>query len=567
MMTAAILLKAGAKTSAPNVASTAHDASDNISFAESFNKSAVHTTSSQREIFLDGKSARLHDSKSTEPMNRSDEVTKVRVPVGEKGATGYRGLEPAGLKSPSAEATAVSRPMTMVTRSQETGDSMADGVEALDQEDPGGRLVTGRDNQQPADTYELNDREAVPLTATGMEESPGIPSGGSSAAVTRGKRTYLPEKDNDVASGKKVAVSPESSATLQIAPKSVGLVESGSASQPKVDLANPPGGDVSSAGPSVAALAAPQDEIGSTTKDISISSSVAVPPTPLAFTVAAGSARSEDAHSAKAGITELGVTGTPDTATASEKSGMNAETTASSLPAGDSSDGKIQSTSGPVQGLAHVTMGGVETSSGSVAVAALHGSAQGEIIVAKAQAGDPISSPSGSHNGVREQEGPLGLGTSMGETPRMLLSTPTSLEIGVPNGMHGWLKIRAEMTEGGMVNASVSTASSTGQEMLHRELPSLTAYLAEEKVAVNALVVNPSHAAGADARNSSGMDGAGGQASQRSDGGDRDESLEKAALNDPGEATTYQSSQGSDEDVALAVAGFGIGGGWLSVRA
>ena len=48
MMTAAILLKAGAGTSALNVASTAHGAPDNISFAESFNESAVDTTSSQR---------------------------------------------------------------------------------------------------------------------------------------------------------------------------------------------------------------------------------------------------------------------------------------------------------------------------------------------------------------------------------------------------------------------------------------------------------------------------------------------------------------------------------------
>ena len=52
------------------------------------------------------------------------------------------------------------------------------------------------------------------------------------------------------------------------------------------------------------------------------------------------------------------------------------------------------------------------------------------------------------------------------------------------NGTQGWLKIRAEMTDGGVVNASVSATTSAGQEMLHRELPSLTAYLQQEQIGV-----------------------------------------------------------------------------------
>jgi len=52
------------------------------------------------------------------------------------------------------------------------------------------------------------------------------------------------------------------------------------------------------------------------------------------------------------------------------------------------------------------------------------------------------------------------------------------------------------MTDGGVVNASVSAVSSAGQEMLHRELPALTAYLQEEKVAVNAVAVHGPSAAG-----------------------------------------------------------------------
>ena len=75
------------------------------------------------------------------------------------------------------------------------------------------------------------------------------------------------------------------------------------------------------------------------------------------------------------------------------------------------------------------------------------------------------------------------------------------------------------MTDGGVVNASVSTTSPAGQEMLHRELPALNAYLQEEKVAVNAVIIhNPP--VGMDARSSSGMGGGGGQTPQRSDEGE-----------------------------------------------
>ena len=130
--------------------------------------------------------------------------------------------------------------------------------------------------------------------------------------------------------------------------------------------------------------------------------------------------------------------------------------------------------------------------------------------------------------GSREQYG-VGVATqSVDGTPRMLASTPTSLEVGIQNGTHGWLKVRAEMTDGGVVNASVSAAASAGQEMLHRELPALNTYLQEEKIAVNAVVVHaaPSAAAGFDARSSSDPDGAGGQTAQRgNEGNEREQNL------------------------------------------
>ena len=65
-----------------------------------------------------------------------------------------------------------------------------------------------------------------------------------------------------------------------------------------------------------------------------------------------------------------------------------------------------------------------------------------------------------------------------------LNASPTVLEVGIPGGSHGWLKIRAEMGEGGNVQASLFAATRAGHETLHRELPELTAFLASEHLTV-----------------------------------------------------------------------------------
>jgi hypothetical protein len=123
------------------------------------------------------------------------------------------------------------------------------------------------------------------------------------------------------------------------------------------------------------------------------------------------------------------------------------------------------------------------------------------------------------------------------------------------------------MTDGGDVNASVSTTSPAGQEMLHRELPALNAYLQEEKVAVNAVIIHAPSAAGADARSSSGTDGAGGQTPQRSNEGEQQhQSLRKSTLNGSEETMTYRSLNGVEGE-SLPTATYANGGSWLSVRA
>jgi hypothetical protein len=150
---------------------------------------------------------------------------------------------------------------------------------------------------------------------------------------------------------------------------------------------------------------------------------------------------------------------------------------------------------------------------------------------------------------------------------KTLMVTPTSLEVGVSNGTHGWLKIRAEMADGGAVNTSLSTSSSSGQEMLHRELPSLTAYLQGEHVAVNAIVVQPAIVGGTDLRNSFGGAGGGehGQA-QQSDGQGRERQQDATNIA-PAPAGTGALYRGTGRDEALSSASYAGGGNWLSVRA
>jgi hypothetical protein len=155
-------------------------------------------------------------------------------------------------------------------------------------------------------------------------------------------------------------------------------------------------------------------------------------------------------------------------------------------------------------------------------------------------------------------------------TYRTLMATPTALEVGVANGTHGWLKIRAEMTENGAVNASLSTTSSSGQELLHRELPSLTAYLHSERVVVNTVVVQQAPATGSDFRGlAGGMNGDGrGQAQQSgSQGGENRQNTAGSVMKPTERDVPYNGLSGTDGGEPLPRASYAGGGSWLSVRA
>lgn len=167
----------------------------------------------------------------------------------------------------------------------------------------------------------------------------------------------------------------------------------------------------------------------------------------------------------------------------------------------------------------------------------------------------------------REQDGRGAATMSLEDAPRMLTATPTTLEVGIQNGTHGWLKVRAEISDGGGINASVVAPSFSAKEILNRELPSLSTYLEQEKIAVNSVVVHSpiTTTVESSASNPSFENGAGGQTSQR--GGQEGQQLET-----PGNVRADRAGDEIDrsevsEDGLLLTAMYAGGGSWLSVRA
>jgi hypothetical protein len=184
--------------------------------------------------------------------------------------------------------------------------------------------------------------------------------------------------------------------------------------------------------------------------------------------------------------------------------------------------------------------------------------------------GESGAQTAGLPSGPREQDGSGAVVRSFEPVPRTLSATPTALEVGIPDGTHGWLKVRAEITDGGVVNASVSASSAASQEMLHRELPSLTAYLQSEKVAVNSVVVHPTAGTGTESLGySAGTDsGASGQTPQGShEGGEQRQNSVNAAMEATENVSSYRDLRDVGTDGTLPLTAYEGGGSWLSVRA
>jgi hypothetical protein len=568
MMSAAISMIAGVEQTkvrplSGDLSSGQGDLED-FSFAKSFNERVEVATSSQGKNAADDLAIALPRLKGTTFTKKlegvaerssgvkEESITAQEIPVHSelKGAVADKIIQPqattvAGSQEKTTEDDAGTREVELPAQVKGT----AADVSTIPYVTPAPGVAD--ESLGPHVGIADGDRPLVPLVLSG--DSPVIQ--GDSSVVQKG--TEAAEKVMAGVSSKKTAKTQESSATQKTVQKTVGKIVDAIAVEPKpvigvlTESAIPVVGQVA---PTVAL----QDEISKATAAFSDAvSSVTKPSTGISPIAVDGQVHKEIASGAKASVTDTAmmvIAGSDPVA--SPKTDMSQEKMpAVAIPRGNDGENKPQTARESGTALLH--------SVGIVPTAVVSGNTP-ELAATKLPVGDAGAHTAGLSAGSREQDG-AGVGAqSMDGAPRTLASTPTSLEVGIQNGTHGWLKVRAEMTDGGVVNASVSAASPAGQEMLHRELPALTAYLQEEKVAVNSVIVH----AGTDARSSSGTDGAGGQTPQRSNGGEEQhQNLKKATVNGSGETTTYRSLHGVDEDGSLPLAAYASGGSWLSVRA
>jgi hypothetical protein len=563
MMSTAILMTAGAEQTkvslvSPDLSSD-QGAPDGISFANSFHGASVlsqeKNTAHEAAIALPGLKGTTLTKQPEEVAGRSREVK------GEPN-TAQEIFVHSELNGVAAgKITALQ--MTTVTGAQEntsTGNAETMNVDASPQ-------VNGSANDAslPSSiTYATPGAEAKaeglePQVSTADGDQLSV-SGGDRPGVQ--KKTETADKVTEGVSSKKTAEAQESSA----APKTIktsGKIVKATGIEPKLLPGISAESSIAVVGQVVAPTVAPQGEISKATDTLSqAASAVTKPSTGFSPAPIDGPARKEVAFGAKAGVTGTAIMATAGSdPVAFPKIDISPEKMpAVAIPGGSDGENKPQIVRESGATLSH--------SVGIVPTAFMSGNTSGELGAAKLAVGDAGTHTAGLSNGSREQDGPGVVAQSTDGAPRMLSATPTALEVGVQSGTHGWLKVRAELTDGGVVNASVSATSSAGQEMLHRELPALTAYLQEEKVGVNAVVVHAPSTAGADLRSSSGTDGAGEQTPRRSNEEEQQpQGLRKTALNGSEEAMTSHSLLGVGADGSLPLAAYAGGGSWLSVRA
>ncbi len=183
----------------------------------------------------------------------------------------------------------------------------------------------------------------------------------------------------------------------------------------------------------------------------------------------------------------------------------------------------------------------------------------------ESSAGRGVSVSGSSHASLRGEMGAFEAGASVSEH-RALAASPTMLEVGVPGGSHGWLKIRAELTGDGAVHASVSSNSAAAAEMLRRELPSLTTYLHQEQVSVGSLVVHAS-ASTQDSSMSSGAGESGVGHQQRGDAHHGRGQQEGGSYREWSEGSWADGTEENGLAAWMPQAMSAGNGGWLSVRA
>lgn len=171
-----------------------------------------------------------------------------------------------------------------------------------------------------------------------------------------------------------------------------------------------------------------------------------------------------------------------------------------------------------------------------------------------------ISSPADVSTAMQNHNAPE-LPQATVQDHRIFNATASMIEVGMASGPHGWLKIRAEMTDAGTVKAAIASSSMAEQEMLHRDLPLLSNFLEQERIPVSSLVV---HQTTLSSGIGAGLGDGGGTAghSRGENAGNQDK------LQNFGNANDLVVPEGlldiRPDNLAITN---GVGGNWLNVRA
>ena len=109
-------------------------------------------------------------------------------------------------------------------------------------------------------------------------------------------------------------------------------------------------------------------------------------------------------------------------------------------------------------------------------------------------------------------------GPAATQSHQVLAAGPAQLDVGVFDGTHGWLRVRAELGADGAVSASL-TASASAHDSLRAVLPEMANYLESEAVSVSRIAVHrAAEGAPAMAPNAGEGQGTGQAQPQRQDG-------------------------------------------------
>jgi hypothetical protein len=195
------------------------------------------------------------------------------------------------------------------------------------------------------------------------------------------------------------------------------------------------------------------------------------------------------------------------------------------------------------------------------------------VVVPPSASNHPVS---GQPRANARLDGATPVAGSSAVAPQVLMSGPTRLDVGVFDGTHGWLRVRAELGVGGTVNASL-TASGAAHESLRAVLPEMASYLQSEAVSVSRIALHRAAAGRHSMTATEGQQSGGaqrqGEAGEQAQNGSSSLKKNLRVMEQRGPGSAFGTSRNATQtwiDGAartMQTVGLGVGysGGWLNV--